>query len=93
MARWHFGPIFALALSGCAGATYGASTQGLIPPRPKGATYSNWEHLCITISTRNLTEALNQAGQEGWELVGVDAGGIACFKRPIPLTPAKKPAS
>ncbi|MEO6420637.1 MAG: hypothetical protein ABIP39_14585 [Polyangiaceae bacterium] len=79
-------------VTGCAGQTYGATENGTVPSRPAGALYPNWEHFCETVNTNNLSEALNNAGAQGWELVNVDARGLVCFKRPIPMVMTVVPA-
>jgi hypothetical protein len=81
-----------LLVSGCAGQTYGATENGTVPPRPNGALYPNWEHFCETVNANNLSDALNNAGAQGWELVNVDARGLVCFKRPIPMVLTVAPA-
>ncbi len=74
-----------LALSGCAGTSFGIVTDGTFPMRPGGVDYPNWEHLCVLYDTSNATEYLNASGEKGWELVGLgeQAGNnLMCFKRP-----------
>lgn len=78
-------------VSGCVGQTFGATENGSVPPRPAGALYPNWEHFCMTVNTNNLSDALNQAGAQGWELVNLDARGLVCFKRPLPVTLVSAP--
>ena len=71
---------------GCGGAVYGAGANtDEIPPRPLGTLYPNWEHMCVSVTTTTATEILNEAGAQGWELVGLTPGGLACFKRPVPV--------
>src|SRR5947209_6899964 len=80
-------------LTGCAGQMYGASENGTVPPRPTGSIYPNWEHFCETVNGTNLSEALNNAGAQGWELVNMDARGLVCFKRPVPVQVTVVPAA
>lgn len=70
------------SLGGCT-AGYGAGAGSeLIPRRPAGATYGSWEHLCVAVTLRTINDVLNEAGEEGWELVsGPDP--FLCFKRPL----------
>jgi len=84
-------------LAGCA-QTFGATEGGAIPPRPEHSTYPNWQHFCTIVDRSNLGETLNEAGKSGWELVNVDAQGLACFKRPVAFVaiaaaPAAAPAA
>lgn len=58
----------------------GADEHG-IPPRPAGATYPNWQHMCLTLSPADASDLLTEAGNQGWELVAIGDNG-ACFKRP-----------
>jgi hypothetical protein len=77
----------ALCLVGCAGTTYGISTDGTIPPIPSGANIPLWEHLCVVYDSSNATENLNKASANGFELVGLGMQGndaLMCFKRPKP---------
>jgi hypothetical protein len=75
---------------GCNSTAYGTGTRGgeySIPPRPAGATYPNWEHLCITPTTTEIFDnTLRQAGAQGWELIGF-GDQVTCFKRPAPPSP------
>ena len=76
--------VLALAFAGCAGSSYGMSTDGTFPPRPAGVDYPNWEHLCLPFDQKNATEILNSSGDKGWELVAVGMQGadnLMCFKR------------
>jgi hypothetical protein len=43
-----------------------------------------WEYRVITVNTtpRVLEATLNENGAQGWELVEINAKGIAIFKRP-----------
>jgi hypothetical protein len=52
----------------------------LVAPIPK------WEYICYRAElTHKLVEVANQAGEDGWEMVGTDGQGprpsIWCFKR------------
>ena len=58
----------------CAGASYGASSDGSFPPRPAGADYPNWEHMCVAVTESNTTKTLNESGAQGWELVNESEG-------------------
>jgi hypothetical protein len=83
-----------LALPGCETTYLGAGAErGGIPARPPGATYPNWEYLCAAPRTiGGFTEALNEAGRSGWEMVAVTPQGITCFKRPTaPAAPQVAP--
>lgn len=76
-----------LTASGCGVTSYGASTDGTFPPRPAGADYPNWEHVCFVFTGKNATEVLQGAGDKGWELVALGnqgSDGLMCFKRPKP---------
>jgi hypothetical protein len=46
-----------------------------------------WEYMTINLCELPLaaqsTDALNDAGKEGWELVAITNNGIAYLKRPI----------
>lgn len=77
--------ISALFFGACAGTSYGVTTDGTFPPKPAGATYPSWEHICVVFDSSNATETLNNSGGEGWELVGMGIQGadsLMCFKRP-----------
>jgi len=57
-----------------------ADAPKLVAPIPK------WEYICYRAElTHKLVEVANQAGEEGWEMVGTDGQGtrpsIWCFKR------------
>lgn len=74
-----------LAVGGCAGTSYGVTKDGTFPPKPAGAEYPSWEHLCVVFDSSNGSDVLNNAGAEGWELVGLGIQGadsLMCFKRP-----------
>jgi len=49
---------------------------------------AHWEYRLVPIGSlgRNQEEALNELGQEGWELAG-DLQGMPGFKRPRRPTP------
>lgn len=79
-------------VSGCGPRAFGTGMRGedSIPPRPVGASYPNWEHLCVGLGAQ-FGEVLDRAGAAGWEMVGIgtDGGGvIVCFKRPAVTGPA-----
>lgn len=65
----HRGFIAIIFLIGCA--TGGVAAQIVIPPARAGTTATRWEHFCGRINAGLLTEQLNRAGAEGWELVSV----------------------
>ena len=74
-----------VCLGACSATSYGVATDGVFPPRPSGADYPNWEHLCVEVSRGTSTETLNDSGKQGWELVGVvqqSGTDFMCFKRP-----------
>jgi hypothetical protein len=53
---------------------------GLVMPIPR------WEYICYRAElTHKLVDVANQAGEEGWEMVGTDGQGtqapVWCFKR------------
>ena len=53
---------------------------GLVAPVPR------WEYICYRAElTHKLVDVANQAGEEGWEMVGTDGQGtqppVWCFKR------------
>ena len=47
-----------------------------------------WEYRTIDLNSlprkRSAVDLLNEAGQDGWELVTVNKLGVGFFKRPIP---------
>ncbi|OGQ80174.1 MAG: hypothetical protein A2289_13210 [Deltaproteobacteria bacterium RIFOXYA12_FULL_58_15] len=68
-------------------------TKALEPEQPKpkaGPTwvrprYSHYDHLCVTYDLGNMSGALNQAGDNGWELMTLsklDREQLMCFRRP-----------
>lgn len=75
-----------LIAPGCGPRSFGTgvSGDGSIPPRPAGATYPNWEHLCVGLYAHNFGEVLERAGAEGWEMVSIANTDtiLVCFKRP-----------
>lgn len=85
--------LIVMLLVGCGGGNVYGTGGGskAIPPRPPGATYPNWEHICVHVTNPDeLSNALNDAGAQGWELVML-AQGALCFKRPrldTPVLPA-----
>ncbi len=80
------GAALAIAVAaGCGGTSYGISKDGTFPPRGSGDDYPNWEHMCKVVSTSDVSETLNDAGTQGFELVALaNHGGkdMMCFKRP-----------
>ena len=82
--------------SGCSPSAYGTGMRGgdSVPPRPPGATYPNWEHLCIGVNSQ-FGEVLDRAGSEGWEMVSATTTTdtiVVCFKRPAAVAPVGTPA-
>ncbi len=74
-----------LLAAGCGTASYGVSLDGSFPARPTGASYPNWEHMCLVAQQATATETLTNAGGKGWELVAVSpykGNTLLCFKRP-----------
>lgn len=72
-----------VALSGCSQKIYGAGAEaGVIPPRPPGAMYPNWEYLCHRADSTTLDTVFDEAGMKGWEMTAV-VGAYVCFKRPV----------
>ena len=57
---------------------------------------TSWEYARLDLSSiatgETDVEALNRAGESGWELVAITANNIAIFKRPLPA-PAKTRAA
>lgn len=49
--------------------------------RPAGGQKWEYDHI-ILAGKKNVAEILNEAGNQGWELVSVDAS-TAYFKRPL----------
>lgn len=72
----------ALLSFGCA-TSFGVNESSAVPTRAVGASYPSWEYICFVVNRGNFSSRLNDAGAEGWELVSVDAQGLACFKRPV----------
>jgi hypothetical protein len=89
--------LFAILLMapGCGPKSYGTgvSGDGSIPPRPAGATYPNWEHLCVGLYGGDFGDVLDRAGAEGWELVAIANTDVivVCFKRPAAQSPQRAP--
>lgn len=80
--------LLAISASGCAGSSYGASTDGTFPGRA-GGDYPNWEHMCIVFDSGSATRILQESGEKGWELVGIGKQGsedMMCFKRAKGMT-------
>ena len=75
--------LFTASSTGCFSTSYGASSRSYakIPPAPSDSKLERWEHLCLALG-KNTSKNLNEAGDEGWELVGFAPSGLACFKRP-----------
>ncbi len=76
----------AMCLSlGCAGKTYGVTSDGTFPAKTSDSSQPSWDHICAVFDASNLTELLQQSGDEGWEIVGLGIQGndsLVCFKRP-----------
>ncbi len=79
----------ALGLSLSVAFILGCAAAPIIVPRmsaqePVG---QRWAHLCLQArSAEQLTALANQAGAQGWEMVGVgatDSTTEACFKHPL----------
>ncbi|HKE13368.1 MAG TPA: hypothetical protein VKB80_00765 [Kofleriaceae bacterium] len=73
----------------------GAVGQGsaLIPPMPPHvSSFQKWEHLCFGgfDQLEDASARIAEAGQQGWEMVGV-AQSIMCFKRPAPPPAPRAP--
>jgi hypothetical protein len=66
--------------AGCA-----ASRILVIPPARAGTAPQHWEYFCKDVRGDDdaVSKMANQAGQQGWEMAGVDAT-TWCFKRPLP---------
>ena len=74
-----------LFFCGCGTTSYGVRTDGVFPPRPRGADYPNWEYLCVPATKGKASETLNDSGKQGWELAALGRAGetdLMCFKRP-----------
>lgn len=87
--RMLLGSFLLFGLAACAGSSYGASTDGSFPPRPAGADYPNWEHMCVNVTGSSATQTLNESGAQGWELVDMGAlkgETMMCFKRVKPAS-------
>jgi hypothetical protein len=75
----------------------GAASQMVVPPARAGTAPTRWEYLCSQ-STHSPVDALNKAGEQGWELVtlfpstydkkiggNLETGTFGyCFKRALP---------
>lgn len=73
--------------AGCGATSYGASRDGTFPARAPGASYPNWEHMCVVAGNTSVSDTLNESGEKGWELVtmGPHMGEtLMCFKREKP---------
>ena len=82
MPRMLWLPFVIMTLLGaCAPTIHGSGGAAVVPPRPPGATYPNWEFLCLDgpLTSSSLVEFLNAAGAQGWDLVTTSP---ACVKRP-----------
>ncbi|MBI5507717.1 MAG: hypothetical protein HY903_03075 [Deltaproteobacteria bacterium] len=77
--------LFLLTFAAACGSTsYGASQDGVFPPRPAGSAAPTFEHMCVVVGRADTRESLNDAGSKGWELVGMGpfkADTLMCFKR------------
>jgi hypothetical protein len=90
----HRGFIALIFVIGCA--TGSVASHLVVPPARAGTTATRWEHLCDEVDDTVLTEKLNAAGAEGWELVSVGQhhligtvgtkhdGFVFCAKRALP---------
>ena len=80
-----------LSLCGaCGTTTFGSgSAGGHAPPLPPGVTVAKWDHFCGVVEggVGELTRFLDEASNNGWELVGWSGSGLACFKRPRTTEP------
>ncbi|WP_394834576.1 DUF4177 domain-containing protein [Pendulispora rubella] len=91
--------LFLLSLPACGTQTIGASSEGTVPKMPAGANLPRWEHLCMGgWGESTYSDFLNEAGEQGWELVGMTHTGLVCFKRPKaasakPQAPAAAPTA
>jgi hypothetical protein len=49
---------------------------------------THWEYVKLDLASISIreteVEALNRAGENGWELVAITSNGIALMKRPLP---------
>jgi hypothetical protein len=75
--------ILGLAASGCVSVRGAGAESNSIPSRPEGAPYPNWQHMCVLPGIGGSSDLLNEAGEQGWELVAVTEEGRFCFKRPM----------
>lgn len=76
-----------------------AASPAAAPPARAGTTPTRWETFCADVDPDELTEATNQAGAEGWDLVSVAphqrTGSLGtvhdtfifCAKRALPAGP------
>lgn len=57
------------------------------PPARAGATPQRWEYHCNAYQSMEWVNQIepdaDAAGAQGWEMVTI-AGGMVCFKRPLP---------
>jgi hypothetical protein len=64
------------------------SASLVVPPARAGATAQKWEYHCIEeYGAESIAKKANEAGREGWEMVGADSLAKYqswCFKRPLP---------
>jgi hypothetical protein len=61
----------------------GCATAQFVVPPARAASLEKWEYLCfIGANPASVQEKANQAGAEGWELVGAAGSDIWCAKRP-----------
>ena len=75
--------ILGLLAGGCVSVRGAGADSNSIPPRPEGAPYPNWEHMCVHPGIGGSSDLLNGAGEQGWELVAITGEGVFCFKRPV----------
>jgi hypothetical protein len=58
-------------------------------------TMPKWEYRDVDLNdlsrNANAVDLLNNAGDDGWELIVITNMGIAYLKRPVPVTPAAAP--
>lgn len=88
----HRGFIAIIFLIGCA--TGSVASHLVVPSARAGTAATRWEHVCDRFDDAVLTEQLNKAGEEGWELVSVAPAHqtlarsvdayTACMKRALP---------
>ncbi len=63
-----------------------AAAQFVVPPA-RAANVQRWEYLCFDANwPKNVQAKANEAGKQGWELVGSSdrSDAVWCMKRPVP---------